>query len=231
MGIINRLQSWFQLLTSDPLRFIISALYYTVAIVASLVLHECAHAYIAYRCGDPTAKMLGRLTLNPLKHLEPIGTLCLVFLGFGWAKPVPIDPRNFENRRRDDLFVSIAGIVTNFTLYLLSTIIFLLGYKSGLMFTTRWFLYVIQFLSLFRSLNLSLAIFNFLPIPPLDGFHILNDLILKGRLRLNMNVFRISQAVLMLLCLTGILGRLLSTVISTVDSAVFNLLYKIIGGF
>ena len=88
MGILNRLQLWWNWLTTDPLGFALYLLYFAVSVLLTLILHEIAHGYVAYRCGDPTAKMLGRLSLDPRKHLDPIGTLCLVFLGFGWAKPV-----------------------------------------------------------------------------------------------------------------------------------------------
>ena len=121
MGILNRLQLWWNWLTTDPLGFALYLLYFAVSVLLTLILHEIAHGYVAYRCGDPTAKMLGRLSLDPRKHLDPIGTLCLVFLGFGWAKPVPVNPRNFKgNYRRDDFLVSVAGITVNLTLFILS---------------------------------------------------------------------------------------------------------------
>ena len=115
--MLSRLQSWMSYLTSDPLGFIVYALYLTATVLLSLILHECAHGYVAYRCGDPTAKWMGRLTLDPRKHLDPFGTICMFLLGFGWARPVPVNPRNFKNYRRDDFLVSIAGIVTNLTLF------------------------------------------------------------------------------------------------------------------
>ena len=120
MGILNRLQGWMQWLTSDPAGFILYLLYFAVSVLLTLTLHEIAHGYVAWKCGDPTAKMLGRLSLDPRRHLDPLGTLCLIFLGFGWAKPVPVNPRNFQNYRRDDFLVSIAGITVNLTLFLLS---------------------------------------------------------------------------------------------------------------
>ena len=120
MGILNRLQSWMQWFTSDPAGFILYLLYFAASVLLTLTLHEIAHGYVAWKCGDPTAKMLGRLSLDPRRHLDPLGTLCLVFLGFGWAKPVPVNPRNFQNYRRDDFLVSIAGITVNLTLFLLS---------------------------------------------------------------------------------------------------------------
>ena len=88
MGILNRLQLWWNWLTTDPLGFALYLLYFAVSVLLTLILHEIAHGYVAYRCGDPTAKMLGRLSLDPRKHLDPIGTLCLVFLGFGWISHI-----------------------------------------------------------------------------------------------------------------------------------------------
>jgi len=110
----------FQNLISDPAGFFISLLLRLPALLIAIVLHEAAHAYAAYRLGDDTAMSLGRLTLNPLRHLDPIGTFMLIFVGFGWARPVPINPRNFKKPRRDDLIVSIAGIATNLILFILS---------------------------------------------------------------------------------------------------------------
>ena len=116
--MLSRLSNYAQMMNHDPLGFVIYLISYAVAILTSLILHECAHGYVAYLCGDPTAKMMGRLDLRPSHHLDPVGTICMVLLGFGWAKPVPVNPRYFRNYRRDDLLVSIAGIVTNFVLCL-----------------------------------------------------------------------------------------------------------------
>lgn len=241
--MLNRLQMYGQLLTQDPINFLVYMGFMTVAVLISLILHECAHGYMALRCGDPTAKMLGRLSLNPLRHLDPIGTICMFLLGFGWAKPVPVNPRNFENYRRDDFLVSIAGIVTNLTLFIICSLTatllnlfiwkpeamtffdYILDTKDELInvfnpngfaasiaysisfdgmqgFTAHyWMLYIQRFLLLMVDVNLTLALFNLLPIPPLDGFHILNDTILKGRLQLNPEVFRIAQTALIVLLL------------------------------
>nr|MCR5567011.1 site-2 protease family protein [Clostridiales bacterium] len=88
-------------LTRDPAGTILTLVYVAVCILFSLILHECAHGYVALKCGDPTAKWMGRLTLDPRKHLDPLGTICMIFMRIGWAKPVPINPRNFRNYRRD----------------------------------------------------------------------------------------------------------------------------------
>lgn len=112
-------------LQSDPLKTLIDILYTIPAILIALTLHELAHGYMAKKCGDPTAEMLGRLSFNPLHHLDPIGTLMMVFFGFGWARPVPVNPRNFKNFKRDELLVSIAGVVLNFLLFLFTTFVIL----------------------------------------------------------------------------------------------------------
>lgn len=263
MGILNRLQAWFQWLTTDPIGFLVYLIYFAVSILLTLMLHELAHGYVAWRCGDPTAKMMGRLSLDPRKHLDPIGTLFLVFFGFGWAKPVPVNPRNFDDYRRDDFLVSIAGITVNITLFLLSLSL-AMGFNSLLWkpeviarYGTKallssdgigylvllngggaqnvdamrypWVQYIQRFLLLFSTMNLSVGLFNLLPIPPLDGYHIFNDILLKGRLKLNRNAFQIAQVILIVLCLTGGLSRLLTGMFSAMEDAVLNLLLRIAG--
>ncbi|MCI5847788.1 MAG: site-2 protease family protein [Candidatus Limiplasma sp.] len=263
MGIVNRLQAWFQWLKADPVGFLIYLVIFALSILLTLVLHEIGHGYVAWRCGDPTAKMLGRLSLDPRKHLDPIGTLCLIFLGFGWAKPVPVNPRNFENYRRDDFLVSIAGITVNITLFLLSLSLAVglnslvwkpeviryygakallssngIGYSALLtagagqlddLMRTPWLQYVQRFLLMFSTMNLSVGLFNLLPLPPLDGFHILNDIILKGKLSLNRQWFQITQVILIMVCLSGALSNLLTGAFDVVEDAVLNLFLKIAG--
>ncbi len=146
-------------------------------ILFALSAHETAHGYAAYKLGDPTAHDLGRLTLNPLKHLDPIGFLCMVFFRFGWAKPVPVNTRNLRNPRRDMALVGIAGPLTNLLLALVSTILLriyaavldLLVFSSpdGFWYTFAELLLIFLIQSVF--LNLSLAVFNMIPIPPFDG--------------------------------------------------------------
>lgn len=264
MGILNRLSSYWSWLTTDPIGFVIYVVYFSVSVLAALILHEVGHAYVAYQCGDPTAKMLGRITLNPLKHLDPIGTACMVLFGFGWAKPVPVNPRNYSDYRRDDFLVSIAGITVNFTLFVLSlalavgfngllwrpevieanggakeflssggigSAVLLSGigsqFKSFMLHP--WVQYIQRFLLLFAYMNLALAIFNLMPFPPLDGFHIFNDILLGGKLRLNQQTFQIAQTVLLALCFTGIFGRILSFLNDAIGGAVLNLLLLLVG--
>ena len=148
-------------------------------ILFALSAHEAAHGYVAYRLGDPTARNLGRLTLNPLKHLDPIGFLCMVIFHFGWAKPVPVVTRNFKNPRRDMALTGIAGPITNLLiafLHVLAVRIFtpIINRVDPMVFQSNTFLAMVAslfltFLYTGVTLNLSLAVFNLLPVPPLDG--------------------------------------------------------------
>jgi Zn-dependent protease len=139
------------------------------------------HGYAAYKLGDKTAKNLGRLSLNPLKHLDPIGTLCMVLFRIGWAKPVPINPRNFKNPKRDFALTAVAGPLSNLILGFLSAGIFLLANAllREVAFTERNFAFnlasnTLTFLYLFYSINIGFGLFNLLPIPPFDGSRIVH---------------------------------------------------------
>lgn len=144
-------------------------------ILFSLTIHEYAHAYIAYKLGDDTAKNQGRLTLNPLVHLDPFGTLLLIIAHFGWAKPVPVDPRNFKNPKKDMLYVAIAGPISNILTavvcvvllkYLLTTYVsvdVLPSYFEPVLVALVWLIFI----------GVVLAVFNMLPIPPLDGSRVM----------------------------------------------------------
>ncbi len=222
--MFSRLQSIVDIIRQDPLYGTLYVVSMLAAILISLILHECAHGYVAYRCGDPTAKMLGRLSLNPARHLDPVGTLCMVVFGIGWARPVPVNPRNFRNVRRDDFLVSIAGILMNLTLFLLSTAL-LVGMFPHV--NSDPVAAVYNFVYMLSSINLSLAIFNLLPIPPLDGYHLVNDLLLKGRLQLTRQQFQITQAVLIVVCMSGLLTNLLSRAHEAVFDAALRLFIRL----
>jgi Zn-dependent protease len=143
-------------------------------IIFALSFHEFAHGWMAYRYGDFTAKMNGRLTLNPMAHLDMFGTIALYFMGFGWAKPVPVNPRNLSNPKHDLLWISLAGPLSNFLLALISGVLLSLLLRTGII-SGNSSLTLVLIMSL--QINLVLAIFNFLPIAPLDGSKILAGLL------------------------------------------------------
>ncbi len=155
MGLLN-------LLVKDPLAFVLVA----VPLLYSVVIHEVAHGWVANRMGDPTAKWLGRLSLNPIKHLDPIGTLMLFIAGFGWAKPVPINFNNISDKRKGLILVSSAGIIANILFASISLLFFRLFSLSSSGLAAVLVYYLVQ-------INITLAALNLIPIPPLDGSKIL----------------------------------------------------------
>lgn len=142
-------------------------LMYMIAIFSSLTLHELSHGIVAYLLGDDTAKNQGRLSFNPLKHIDLFGVLAMILVGFGWAKPVEIDPRKFRNYKDAMFLTALAGPVSNFLLAIIG--ILLLAYIPGLAINAP---VVATFLIVFINVNFMLGSFNILPIPPLDGYKI-----------------------------------------------------------
>lgn len=147
--------------------------YYLTVIPAALIaitFHEMSHAYTAYLLGDPTAKSRGRLSLNPLSHLDPIGFICMVFFGFGWARPVPIDPRYFKKPKLGMAITALAGPVSNFLMGFAAILIYVFVTLSQ---PGRVLAAMAAFFRVFASLNVGLGVFNLLPVPPLDGSKII----------------------------------------------------------
>lgn len=183
------------------------------ALLFAITIHEYAHGRTALFFGDPTAKMHGRLTLNPLPHIDPFGALCLFLFNFGWAKPVPVNPRYFGNPRRDTVLMSLAGPASNL----------LVAVTAGLalrFILSRWglnhaILPYVQFIILVMMMNLGLGLFNLLPLPPLDGSHILENVLpLKAAIRYH-EIGRYGPFILIGIIMldnfanTGILSRIL----------------------
>ncbi|MBN1555408.1 MAG: site-2 protease family protein [Phycisphaerae bacterium] len=163
-----------ELLQQNPVLFVLLV----PVLLLSLTLHEFAHARIALAFGDPTALRAGRVSLNPLRHLDPIGTIMLLVAGFGWAKPVPVNPYNLHPRRIGDIMVSLAGPLSNLSLAILAGCGLRVFIASPLMETLgeRGIL-VIEALLIILSINVCLFTFNLLPLFPLDGHHILREML------------------------------------------------------
>ena len=257
---------------SDPRATLMVILLALPGRMLAMSMHEAAHAYVADRCGDPTARNLGRLTLNPLKHIDIFGFLMLYLVGVGWAKPVPVNPRNFKgDYRKCDLKVSLAGITMNLILFLAGAVVLygiigaalaglpqvsekalnFLGTDARAFITTAdgvrsvfidsgdhytyWYIhdlltyapyagefvkmlwgstpyYLFEMLSYFVQINIVLAIFNIVPIPPLDGYHVRNDLVLRRDLFASQQAGRVGYVVMLVLVFSGLLSRALGFV-------------------
>lgn len=179
--LINLIRALMSGGTEEAKQLLIIFLMWLPIIMLSLSFHEASHAFIAYKLGDPTARNFGRVTLNPVKHLDPIGFIAMLTIGFGWAKPCPVNTRNFRNPRKGFALSSLAGPVSNMILALGFTVLMAIFYLiylivaivRGLAEPPVFVDYIQMFLYYGIYLNVSLAIFNFLPVPPLDGSRIL----------------------------------------------------------
>ena len=188
----------------------------------ALTLHEVAHGYVAYRLGDPTAKMAGRLTLNPLKHLDPIGTLAFFFIKFGWAKPIPVNAGYFHNPRQGMLWVAMAGPFTNLGLAILSAIVakavwLIAGIIPASATAEAVFLPLSAMLAASVWINLVLAIFNILPIPPLDGGRIVAGLLPENLAIGYRKLEPYGFIIVLLLAFSGVLSKIILPIIKSVN--------------
>jgi len=190
----------FQLLSENPLVFVLVVL----ALVLSITIHEFAHAYVATKLGDNTAKDLGRVSLNPLAHLDPIGTLMLVFVGFGWGKPVPFNPYALKNPKVDSALISVAGPISNFILAIILAVIAKFVNPDGIFFA---FIYLTIFY------NLILGIFNLIPLHPLDGFKVVYGILPQNLAWQWQQTEQYGIYVLMLLVLTRSTGAFITPLI------------------
>jgi Zn-dependent protease len=187
--------------------FVYRLLYLLPIALISLPIHEFAHGYVSWKFGDPTAKEQGRLTLNPFKHLDPVGFLLLLFVRFGWAKPVPINPMYYKNRRLGMVCVSLAGPLANFLVALLVTVIY--GLCAKFMTVTAFADYLFTALSYFIQINAALAIFNLIPIPPLDGSKILMCALPHSVAYRYASIERYGFIIILALSFTSILSRVI----------------------
>ncbi len=214
----------------DMQSYIISMLLSLPIIFLSLSVHETAHGYAAYKLGDPTAKSLGRLTLNPFKHLDPVGFVCMLLAGFGWANPVPVNSRYFKKPRRDIALVGIAGPLSNLLLaFVFLLLLRFIGFEFlyNLPVTTELQFNLVYFAILFLYygvyMNITLAIFNLLPVPPLDGSRIFYVFLPPRAYYKVMQHQRVITLVVMALLLLGPLSTLVNFLSTLILKGMFAL--------
>lgn len=176
-----------------------------LALILSLSIHEFAHAYVAYKLGDPTAKVLGRVSLDPRVHLDLTGTILLLFAGFGWGKPVPVNESNLSVPKRDSALVSAAGPISNILLAVIFALLFHFGGLGGRL--------VGLFVQLVVRYNIILAVFNLLPINPLDGFKVVNGILPEELSYQWIQIGQYGVWILLALVLTGTIDRIINPII------------------
>ncbi|MGW8192623.1 MAG: site-2 protease family protein [Desulforhopalus sp.] len=188
-------------------------------LLLALTFHEFAHGAVAYRLGDPTAKDAGRLTLNPLNHLDPLGTIAFFFIKFGWAKPVPVNPVYFRNPKKDMLWVALAGPLTNLALALISAVLTKTVWHvaSTIPYSPMAEAVLVPVNAMLIAsvwINLVLGIFNFLPIPPLDGSRIITGLLPDKMATSYLQLERYGFIIILILAFSGMLSRVILPVIN-----------------
>ncbi|MEA4986855.1 MAG: site-2 protease family protein [Anaerovorax sp.] len=200
-----------------PMEWIMDKIMILPGIIIGLSFHEFAHAKVADLCGDPTPRLQGRVTINPLAHVDLFGFIALFFIGFGWGRAVEIDPRNFKNPRRDELLVGLAGVTMNLILAILFTAI------MKILFTfSPQFLYtglgeiVISILQKVVLINLVLMVFNLIPVPPLDGFNVAAELFHFRYKQIYYTLYDKGFLILMVLILFNITGMILSPIVTAI---------------
>lgn len=210
--------------------FILEKIINIPIVLISLMVHELAHGWVSVKQGDPTPKLAGRMTFNPLDHLDPIGTLLMIFTGFGWAKPVPINPRYYKDSKKGMALVAFAGPLSNlllaFAALIIYAVIFILYVKLGIF--TRSLDSIGFITNRFITMNLCFAVFNMIPIPPLDGSRILG-LFLSTRAYFKFQEYeRYSFMLIILLSAMGVFSRIIGTGVAFLYSNMFGLIEKIV---
>ncbi len=205
-------------LFADPAGFLQRLVLMLPALLIAVTVHELAHGLVADRLGDPTARRLGRLTLNPLPHLDPLGALCFVLSGFGWAKPVPVNAQNLKHPVRDMTWVAAAGPIANFLAALGALVLLSILGRAGALpdLLSAIMSHVFRF-------NLLLGIFNLIPIPPLDGGHFLGYLLPRSAAGLVRLLEQYGMFILLLLVFTGATQKIVGPVYFWARQAMIDL--------
>lgn len=208
---------------SDPKQWLISMLEMMPGIIIGLSFHEFGHAFVADRLGDDTPKAQGRVTLNPLAHIDPIGFIALIFCGFGWGVPVQINPYNFKHQRRDHFFVALAGVVMNLLLVIIFA--FALRFLIRTQFSiTGAGTVVTDMVVEVILINIVLMVFNLMPIPPLDGFNIVTEIFDLRRFNWYWQVYDKGFIILLALLFFNILEKVMTPTVSGIWSLIYQLI-------
>jgi Zn-dependent protease len=209
---------------TDPVGYFSSRILLIPGLLVAVTVHELAHAVVADRLGDPTARRLGRLTLNPLPHIDPIGAIAFMLAGFGWAKPVPVNASNLRHPVRDMAWVAVAGPLSNFTAAFVTLLAapWVLGQLDGTMppFAAKIVASVIDEV---YKLNLILGVFNLVPLPPLDGGHFLPYLLPRVSRSFINQLEQVGPFLLILLLLTGGTDYVLQPVVNAMHALLLSL--------
>ena len=204
---------------------LLGLLYTIPGVLIAITFHEFAHAIVADKLGDDTPRMEGRISLNPLAHIDPVGFIMLLFAGFGWGKPVHVNPRNYNrdiSMDKADSIVSIAGPATNFILAIIFTVIYYIVYKTvGIANTTIQI--IMRMLLSIISINIGLGVFNLIPLPPLDGSKVIKPFLPENSREFLENNERIFYIIFVVLWITGIAGTIISPIISVIFRGIINL--------
>ena len=210
----------------DPKQWLMEKLLLLPGIIIGLSLHEFGHAVVAYKLGDNTPKLQGRVTINPMAHIDWMGLAALFFCGFGWGQPVQINPYNFKHRRRDELFVSLASVVMNLLVaafFIVIAKVFVIATGGALNTTLAegfWWIiyYAIQ-------INFVLMIFNLIPCPPLDGFNIIAQIAGFGNTETYWRIYNYGSWFLIIIIVFGVAGMILSPCVSFLMNIVWGILF------
>ena len=207
------------------LSYFLDLLYSLPGIFIAISFHEMAHAYAADSMGDPTPKQAGRLTVNPLKHMDYLGFLCMLVMHFGWAKPVPINPNNFKDRRKGIILVSLSGVFTNLLLAFITMPVYYFVILQG---GNEILETIIQYIF---SYNVVFAVFNILPIPPLDGSNVLAEFLPPKAKQTYLKFSRYSIYVMILLMFLGVFSLIISPIANGIITLFGNFWSFIFGLF
>jgi len=212
-------------------QILLEILAYFSALLVALSFHEFAHAFVAYKNGDPTAKVTGRLTLKPFSHFDAIGFVCLLLFGIGWAKPVPVDFRNFKNPKKSGFLVSIAGVSLNLLMGFLLILIYtlLVAFWPAIFSVSVYGTMLYYFLNYAILINFALAFFNILPIYPLDGFRVVESFAHPENTYVSF-IKRFGPFILLFLLVTGIVGLYINNVAFALVDKLVEIFLKLFKG-